>query len=132
VVFTSPADLELIPGTITQPDIFVVPYGVLASPDERFDWSLVTALRLAVETTSPSSARTDRVEKRDHYLEADVEEYWVMDAEARIVEQWLKERDRPIAARDRLTWHPLGARSALEIDLEAFFARVTAKLRRTQ
>jgi Uma2 family endonuclease len=131
VVFNSPADLELIPGTISQPDIFVVPYSVLPLED-RLEWPLVTALRLAVETISPSSVRTDRVDKREHYLEAGVEEYWVMDLEARMVERWLANREQPIAVRDRLTWHPQPASNPLLIDLESFFAGLAAKLRRSR
>ena len=130
VVFNSPADLELIAGTISQPDIFVIPYSVLPVDEERFEWARVTELRLAVETISPSSVHTDRVEKREHYLEAKVEEYWVMDLEARMVERWLAGREGPIAVRDRLTWHPHPARDPLLIDLESFFRGVTVKLKR--
>lgn len=130
VVFTSPSDLELIPGTITQPDIFVIPYSVLPADEERFNWPQVTSLRLALEIVSPSSVHTDRVEKRDHYLAAQVEEYWVMDLEARMAERWLADRDRPIAVRDRLTWHPQPATHPLVIDLESFFIALKAKLRR--
>ena len=129
VVFTSPADLELIPGTIAQPDIFVIPYSVLPVGDEPVGWPLVTSLRLAVEIISPSSVHTDRVVKREHYLEADVEEYWVMDLEARMVERWLADRDRPIAVRDRLTWHPQPATTPLVLDLVTFFTRLRTKLR---
>src|SRR4051812_26683401 len=50
VVLMSPADLELIPGEITQPDVFVVPYRVLPEGDARPAWSMITSLRLAVET----------------------------------------------------------------------------------
>jgi Uma2 family endonuclease len=132
VVFNSPADLELIAGTITQPDIFVIPYSVLPVDEERFEWRRVTTLRLAVETISPSSARTDRVEKREHYLDAGVEEYWVVDLEARMVERWFSDRDGPIAVRDRLRWHPQPAERPLLIELESFFLGVAAKLRRPE
>src|SRR5918999_4485783 len=61
----SPADLELRPGNITQPDIFVIPPDV--RPGHR--WRGVRALRLAVEVLSEGSRRHDRVTKRKHYLE---------------------------------------------------------------
>lgn len=61
-VFTSPLDVKLEPGMVTQPDVLVVPKGQLRS-DEYF----VRSLLLAVETLSPSSARFDRVVKRPHY-----------------------------------------------------------------
>jgi Uma2 family endonuclease len=130
VVLMSPADLELIPGEITQPDVFVIPYAVLPEGDARPVWSMIRSLRLAVEIISPSSARTDRVDKRDHYLSADVEEYWVIDVETRLIERWLRDRERPTPERDRLVWHPVPARTALEIHLPQFFTSVLSKLRR--
>ena len=130
VVLMSPADLELIPGEITQPDVFVVPYTVLPEGDTRPAWSMITSLRLAVETISPSSARTDRVDKRDHYLSADVDEYWVVDVESRMIERWHRDRETPTPERDRLVWHPVPARTALEIDLPLFFTNVFSRLRR--
>ena len=130
LVVTSPSDLELVAGTITQPDIFVVPFDVLPEDPTAATWSLVTSLHLAVEVISPSSARTDRVEKRELYLEGQVREYWVVDTDAQMFERWLKDRSTPIVTRGALTWHPAGALNALRIDIPAFFARVIAKLRR--
>jgi hypothetical protein len=106
-------------------DILVIPYSVLPGGDEPMSWPLITSLRLAVEIISPSSVHTDRIVKRDHYLEA--EEYGVMDLEARMVERWLADRDRPIAVRDRLTWHPQPAKHPFAIDLESFFRGLRAK-----
>ena len=120
-VVTSPADLELRPGTITQPDVFVVPATTRPTGDQ-LEWSDVTALLLAVEVLSPGSVRTDRVEKRDFYMDADVAEYWVVDADACIVERWTPERETPVIVRDRLTWAPAGA-EPLVIDLTALFDR---------
>jgi Uma2 family endonuclease len=130
VVVTSPSDLELVAGTITQPDIFVVPFDVLPDDDSVPTWSVVTSLRLAVEVISPSSVRIDRVEKRELYLEAPVAEYWVVDVDARMIERWFKDRETPTVARDELTWRPGGATNPLRIDLPAFFAKVIAKVRR--
>ena len=130
VVVTSPSDLELVAGTITQPDLFVVPFDVFPDDETVPTWSVVTSLHLAVEVTSPSSARIDRVEKRELYLEARVAEYWVVDVDARMIERWRKDRETPTVARQELTWHPAGAANRLRVDLPAFFAAVRAKLRR--
>ena len=130
VVVTSPSDLELVAGTITQPDVFVVPFEVLPDDETVPTWSVVTSLHLAVEVISPSSVRIDRVEKRELYLESRVTEYWVVDVDARMIERWFKDRETPTVARDELTWHPAGAANPLRIDLSAFFATVIAKLRR--
>jgi Uma2 family endonuclease len=129
VVFASPADLELQPGTITQPDVFVVPAGAAASLDGEFHWSDVSALLLAIEVISPSSVRTDRVEKREYYLEAGVPDYLIVDVEARIVERWSPERDTPAVLRDHLVWHPAGASQPLTVSLPEFFDRIVGKLR---
>src|SRR5687767_14355304 len=60
ITLTSPADVELRPGTITQPDVFVVPTRATPSPPDVIPrWTDVTALLLAVEVISPSSVQTD-------------------------------------------------------------------------
>ena len=54
----------------------------------------------------------------------------MVDVEARMVEQWRRDRETPIAVRDCLVWQPAPARSALEIDLPKFFTGVISRLRR--
>ena len=61
IALTSPADIELAPESIMQPDVFVVANDVIPS-DEPFRWPHVRSLLLAVEVLSPSSLRTDRVD----------------------------------------------------------------------
>lgn len=128
VALTSPADLELEPGTITQPDVFVIPAGGAVS-DGEFRWSDVSSLLLAVEVISPSSIRTDRVTKREYYMDVGVPDYLVVDVDARIVERWTQGRDTPEVLRDRLVWHPRGASAPLVVSLPDLFDRVGAQLR---
>ena len=123
----SPADLELKPGTITQPDVFVVPAETRIAADV-LQWPDVKSLLLAVEVLSPSTLRTDRVKKRDFYLDNGVEEYWVVDLDARIVERWRPAQETPELTRDRLEWAP-HMRAPLVIDLPALFERIQKKLR---
>ncbi len=121
----SPSDLELRPGTITQPDVFVVP--IRQDPGEpAARWSDIRSLLLAVEVLSPSSLRTDRVEKRDLYLDAGVAEYWVVDIDARVVERWTSTHKTPEILRTELTW-PAASTDPLVIDLPALFERVARK-----
>jgi Uma2 family endonuclease len=116
----SPADIELVPESIMQPDVFVVPEALI--PDNRSPrWPDVSWLLLAVEVLSPSSMARDRVRKRDFYLANGVREYWIEDLDARIFERWTPERERPEIIRDVLLWQPEGAREALRIDLDDFF-----------
>ena len=125
---TSPADLELEPGTITQPDVFVIPEGGAPS-DAAFRWSDVGSLLLAVEVISPGSVRTDRITKREFYMNVGVPDYLIVDVDARIVERWTQGRETPEVLRHRLVWHPAGARTALDVALPEYFDRITAQMR---
>lgn len=124
ILLTSSADLELQPDTITQPDIFVVPRNPTPEAGARPTWKDITSLLLAVEIISPSSIRTDRVDKRDFYMEADVAEYWIVDLDARIIERWLPARSTPEVLRTSLEWLPHGASTPLIIDLAGLFDRI--------
>jgi len=126
VAFISPADLELVPETITQPDVFVVPADTRAN-GEHFEWPDVKRLLLAVEILSANSARTDRVVKRDFYCDAGVPDYWIVDLDARVVERWTPNRETPEIHRDRIVWSP-GGGSPLVVDLPALFARLQKTL----
>ena len=128
IAVTSPADLELRPETVTQPDVFVVPADIRASGGE-LQWSDVTALLLAVEVLSPGSAHTDRVEKRTLYLESNVAEYWIVDLEARVVERWTAACDKPEILGQQLAWQSGAGEEPLVIGLPALFERVASKCR---
>jgi Uma2 family endonuclease len=119
-VLTSPADIELEPESVLQPDVFVFP----PLDAEQPDWRSITSLRLAIEVISPSSIRTDRREKRDQYLKMAVDEYWVVDVEGGYVERWFKHRPDVEVARSTLVWHPAHAAAPLSIDVEAMFTAI--------
>ena len=119
-VLASPADIELVPESIMQPDVFVIPAALLHD-DRPPRWPEITWLALAVEVLSPSSVGQDRVRKRDFYLANGVREYWIVDLDARIVERWSPSRERPEIIRDVLEWNPVGTGEPLRIDLDAFF-----------
>ena len=127
VAFVSPADLELRPGTIAQPDVFVVPNGGVSPGEGVIQWRDVEKLLLAVEVISPSSVRTDRVEKRDYYLDSGVPDYLVIDVDGRMFEHWSDTRDTPLALLDTWRWHPPGATEPLTIRLPEFFDMVATK-----
>ncbi|MEO8624490.1 MAG: Uma2 family endonuclease, partial [bacterium] len=84
-------------------------------------------LLLVVEVISPSSAGTDRVIKRDFYMESGVAEYWVVDLDARMIERWTPDRDTPVVERAMLVWEPAGAARALSVELPALFDRIRQK-----
>ena len=117
-ILWSPADLSLGEDEVLQPDLFVFPG---ESPQQ---WRDISQLLLVIEVTSPSTARQDRQLKRRRYQRAGVPEYWVVDLDARIVERWRPQDERPEILDEQLTWHPQPGAAPLEIDLIAFFARV--------
>jgi Uma2 family endonuclease len=114
----SPADIHLGPKTLVQPDLFIV-----VRDDRR--WADTQTPLLAVEILSPSTAARDRGKKRRLYLEAGVEEYWVLDVDARLVERWRRDDDRPEIVDGVLAWS-LSVDASGEIDLPALFDRVHA------
>jgi len=122
--FTSPADIELSPKTMVQPDVFVVP--PFAGPTPR-SWKEVERLLLAAEVISPSSAWSDRTKKRPLFQRYTVPEYWIVDVDSRIVERWRPGDDRPEVLRTAVTWQPSDEHEPLEIDLAAYFAEVTGE-----
>mgnify|MGYP001563090014 CR=1 FL=1 len=118
IACASPADIELEPDSITQPDVFIIPGTRIPKA-----WPEVTGLVLAVEVVSPSSERSDRLTKREYYLRNGVPEYWVVDLDARVVERWRPGDARPEILAQELRWHPEGARVALVVDLASYFSR---------
>ena len=125
LALTSPSDLELKEGTVVQPDVFVIP-GDAPFAGGPWEWADVKSLLLAVEILSPSSLHTDRTTKRDFYLANGVEEYWIVDLDARVFERWLPSSETPEILRDRIFWTPRGQES-LTIDLPQWFAEVYRK-----
>lgn len=117
----APADIELLPGTIVQPDVFVLP---LIDGQFPLEWHATRSLLLAVEVLSPSSMRADRVTKRRFFARVAVAEYWVVDLDARIVERTRTGEERPEILDRTIEWQPAGASEPLVLDLAAFFARV--------
>jgi Uma2 family endonuclease len=118
-VVIAPADIEFSPSRLLQPDIFVVPNTGSRRPA---DWSEAKALLLAVEVLSPGSAHADRLRKRRIYQTERVPEYWIVDPDARVIERWRPDDDRPEILSATLFWRPRGDAPAFEIHLPAFFA----------
>lgn len=85
-VFNAPTDLQLSETDIVQPDLIVVlkrkrtiitPRKIKGTPD------------LIVEILSASSADNDRVLKKELYRKASVSEYWVVDPDEQILDQFI-------------------------------------------
>jgi Uma2 family endonuclease len=117
VVF-APADVVFSPRRGVQPDLFVLPLVDGRRPKRFAD---AGRLLLAVEVLSPSTARADRVKKRRVYRQERVDEYWVVDLDARLFERSTPADDRAEIVADRLEWRPEGATASLVIDVERYF-----------
>ena len=117
---TSPADIILGPRTLVQPDLFIT---VQKSSKAVKSWTDVGTPRIAIEILSPSTAARDRNQKRRLYLEAGVEEYWIVDVDARVVERWRHGDERPEIMDGELRWS-LECRASGVIQLPAVFERI--------
>jgi Uma2 family endonuclease len=117
-VFMAPTDLELDPYTLVQPDLLVLP---LVNGRRPVEWHELGRPLLLVEVLSPSTARFDRVVKRARYQREGVE-YWIVDLEARLVERWTPNADRPEILTDEARWHPADVSEPCVIPLAPLFA----------
>lgn len=117
-VLVSPFDVELEPGLLVQPDVFVVPMPEARRLDTEV---LARELLVAAEVLSPSSGRHDRVTKRPHY-QRHIPESWIIDLDARLVERWLPNDTRPEILVEVLVWHPSGADEPFRLELPGYFA----------
>lgn len=120
-VLVSPADLELDPFGMVQPDVFV--QGRINGRLSR-RWNSGAPLLLVIEVLSPSTARADRTVKRRRFQRAGIPEYWIVDLDARTFECWRPDDERPEVASETISWVPPGGSTALNIDVPAFFAGI--------
>jgi Uma2 family endonuclease len=119
--FIAPADVVFSDRRVVEPDVLVAPLVGGRRPDRAED---ILPLLLAVEVLSPSTARTDRVDKCALFREEGVPEYWIVDLDSRIIERSTPGDVRPEILTEQLAWHPKGASAPLVVDVAAYFARV--------
>ncbi|MFY9344536.1 MAG: Uma2 family endonuclease [Planctomycetota bacterium] len=88
LVFLSPIDVHLGPGSLVQPDILAL----LPSQDALVGEKKITgvpSLLIEVLSPTPSSQRRDRRTKLRRYERAGVAEYLIVDPRARTIEQFV-------------------------------------------
>jgi Uma2 family endonuclease len=78
----APVDMVLTTRRAMQPDVVFISNERLGIIKER----IMGAADLVAEVISPGSRRRDRIDKRDLYEQHGVQEYWLIDPEARTVE----------------------------------------------
>jgi Uma2 family endonuclease len=123
-VVLSPADVLTAEHVMVQPDVFVAP---LVEGRKPASWKDVGIPLLAIEILSPSTARADRQVKRRLYQRERVSEYWIVDVDARLLERWRPDDERPEILAERIEWQPDVGAPPLVIDLAAYFRDVTGE-----
>jgi Uma2 family endonuclease len=117
-----------VPGDLTwgRADVLVQPDVFVTRLDEArmLDWEAIRTLLLVVEVLSPSSLKQDRFTKRRRYQEAGVSLYWIVDPDAREVEEWTSNDSFPRVERERLRWQPEGASAPFTLELADLFQPV--------
>lgn len=110
-------DTDVIEGkqNVVVPDVAVYPFTRENQPDA---WATAPRPILVAEIRSPATWRRDVGRKRDLYVALGIPEYWIVDADARVVAV-VRPDHADAVVRDVLRWHPAGAAHALEIDLPA-------------
>lgn len=122
--FTAPGDLELDAFTLVQPDVIVLP---LVDGRRPRTVDEIGHPLLFVEVLSPSTARFDRVVKRARYQRFGVE-YWIIDLDARLLERWTPDSDRPEIQPNSISWMPAGASTPLTLELTPLFVEALGEL----
>jgi Uma2 family endonuclease len=103
-------------GSEVEPDLMVR----ASTSTKNLDWELAPIPILVVEILSPSTRRRDHLQKRSFYVDAGVEEYWLVDPEARTLTAVSKDKPDRIE-RESYDWRPTGATGSLTVDLGIVF-----------
>ncbi|MEX2154552.1 MAG: Uma2 family endonuclease [Gemmatimonadaceae bacterium] len=101
-----------------QPDVFAVRLTEGGRPPYPYELS---DLLLAIEVSSPSNPILDYQIKRELYLSTGVPEYWIVNADARVVSRWRSLEDPGEEFSRSISWHPAGMPAPLSIDLPRLF-----------
>jgi Uma2 family endonuclease len=123
-VLFAPAGISAGERTLVQPDVFVMPRGRGPMPG---GWVEVAALALAIEILSPTTARADRHTKRRLYQRERIPEYWIVDVDARLIERWRADDERPEIVTEQIEWRVDTSHPPLVIDLPTYFRDVTGE-----
>jgi Uma2 family endonuclease len=122
--YLAPLDVALADHSVVQPDVVYVAPERLSILGKRIEG----APNLVVEVLSSGTARRDRGDKLKLYAESSVEEYWLVDAEARQIE-FLSNRSGELVVilpEDGVYRSP--RLPEIHLDLEELWAEAAAEL----
>ena len=103
-------------GSEVEPDLMVR----AMQDDENAPWETHPFPILVVEIGSPSTARRDRTVKRDHYRDAEIAEYWIVDRETLSITR-VRPNASDVTEKESVTWHPAGASRPLTFAVAKVF-----------
>jgi Uma2 family endonuclease len=103
-------------GSEVEPDLMVRQ----PQADRKATWADAPTPILIVEILSGSTRRRDRMQKRDLYMEAGVDEYWIVDPEEMKITSIRGDRT-DLTTIDTFAWDAPGATAPLSIDVVALF-----------
>jgi Uma2 family endonuclease len=99
-VATAPT-VRLADDSVTEPDVVFIRAERLGIIEEG---RIHGVPDLVVEVLSPSNRNYDRTIKRERYMESEVPELWILDADAHSVETWRPGAAEPERPHDVLKW----------------------------
>jgi Uma2 family endonuclease len=103
-------------GSEVEPDLMVRQ----PQPSGISSWDTAPTPILIVEILSGSTRRRDQAQKRSLYMDAGVEEYWMVDPERRTITV-VRQASEDLVARDSMTWNPAGGSIPLNFELVQVF-----------
>lgn len=117
----SPADVELSPHNVVQPDVFVV---LNEHMDRVKEKRVIGAPDLVIELASPSTAAIDRLTKYELYARHGVSEYWIAKPDKRTIEVMVLENGayRSLGIFEGEQMLPSRIVPNLPVHVEQFFA----------
>lgn len=102
-------------GSEVEPDLIV-----RQQPDDP-DWAKAPIPILVVEILSDSTRRRDWNQKKQLYLDVGIDEYWIVDPDARTITV-IRRGAAAAVASEQVTWAPTGTGSPLVVELKHVFA----------
>lgn len=84
------------------------------------DWSALPLPVFVAEVASRSTRRRDLGQKRQHYLDLPIPDYWIVDRRDRTI-RVVRPGHADIVASDEVAWHPRGAAEPLVVDVRSYF-----------
>lgn len=103
-VFSAPLDVQFTENDVVEPDLIVVLKDNPIVTDSR----IIGVPDLLIEILSPSTSSRDRNLKKRLYESAGVSEYWIVDPDQKVVQQYQLQQQvyaEPIVCRERVKYH---------------------------